>query len=79
MQFAYKKIPVRNPRKSWIARPFIYIALTYQGKSQKVLSLIDSGADVCVFHSDIAKLLAIDLAVCRKETYEGISGQPFKV
>jgi len=39
--------------------PLISVRLAYKGKDQKVWAIIDSGADISVFNSDIASLLGI--------------------
>jgi aspartyl protease len=39
--------------------PLVSVRLAHKGKHQKVWALIDSGADVSVFNSDIASLLGL--------------------
>ncbi len=73
MKFDYLKQPnFLNPNKSWISRPLIPINLFYKGKSLKVYSLIDSGADTSLFHYSIGKELEIDIKTGRKEQFFGI-------
>jgi hypothetical protein len=39
-----------------------------------VISLVDSGADLCLFHSDIGKLIGIDIETGSELAFEGVSG-----
>lgn len=76
MKFDYLKQPnFLNPAKPWISRPLIPIRLTHQDKHLDVYALVDSGADVSVFHSSIAKELGIDIQSGRKEKFFGIAGE----
>lgn len=43
-------------------RPVISVTLRYKNTEINYLALLDSGADFNIFHSDIAKLLKIDLS-----------------
>jgi len=45
----------------------------YKGKSQALFALIDSGAELCLFHSSVGRLLGIDLNSGKKEKIKGIS------
>lgn len=54
-------------------RPIIPVSLKYKNKDFRYLALIDSGADFNIFHSDIAKILGIDLSkIKRSITFGGI-------
>jgi len=80
MKFDYLKQPnFLNPQKPWISRPFIPVRLSYKDKHLDVYALIDSGADVSIFHSSIAKELGIDFILGRKEKFFGISGEAIDV
>jgi hypothetical protein len=75
MTFEYLKYNnPADPNAPALRLPVIPILLTYKNKQQSILALIDSGADVCVFHSSIGKTLGIDVSSGRPETLGGISG-----
>lgn len=42
--------------------------------SPEIYAIVDSGADVSTFHVDVARLVGIDLAVCRRAAMEGVGG-----
>lgn len=74
MKFDYLRQPnFLNPNQPWISRPVIPVALLHKDKSIKVLALVDSGADISLFHASLARELGIDLANGRKEIFRGIS------
>ncbi len=75
MKFRYEKqADFRNPDLLWTARPLVRVRLSFGHRYQSVLALIDSGADITLFHLSLAKTLGI-------ETFEsqgrvsGISGE----
>jgi hypothetical protein len=43
-------------------------------RHKDVVSLIDSGADVCLFHSDIGRMLGIDIEAAPELAFQGVSG-----
>lgn len=59
----YKYHQIRNPLdpSDILMVPVIPVGLRYQGKSVGVLALVDSGADLCLFHSSIGRALGIDV------------------
>jgi hypothetical protein len=62
MKFKYKKIPdLEHPSRRWVSRPYLLVNLFHGTNKRQVLSLVDSGADYCLFHSSIADELGIDL------------------
>lgn len=69
MKFSYIKAGI------W-QRPIIPITIFHGDKSIDTLALIDSGADFCVFHKDIADLLGIDLSKLKKFPFSGINPSP---
>jgi hypothetical protein len=79
MKFPYLKQPTLNPQRPWISRPLIPVRLFYKDKYLDIYALIDSGADVSLFHSSIAKKLGMDLKAGRKEKASGISGDPIDI
>jgi hypothetical protein len=75
MQFDYKKVPIPgDPNAPWFPLPFIKIRLSHQDKVIQFDALIDSGADVSLFHASAAKGLSIDLKSGIKQEYFGVSG-----
>jgi hypothetical protein len=52
----------------------IPVKLGYRGKYQAVWALIDSGAEICLIHSSVGKLLGVDVPTGRLEVISGISG-----
>jgi hypothetical protein len=45
------------------------------GDSHKdVISLIDSGADLCLFHSDIGRMLSLEIEAAPELAFQGVSG-----
>ena len=78
MKFPYLKFPGETseafPNRKANLRPVIPVTLTYQGNSLRFQSLIDSGADWCVFHGEIAKELGIDLKSGKQQHFFGVGG-----
>lgn len=74
MKFDYLKQPnFLHPTKPWVSRPLIPVALLHNNKSIKVYALVDSGADMSLFHVSLARELGIEVANGRKEKFLGIS------
>jgi len=48
-----------------------------KGEKFEYLALVDSGADFCIFHSDIAPLLGIKLKNIKPHKMSGVSGKSF--
>ncbi len=69
MKFRYKNYG------SQILRPVIPIELTYNDRTVPYDVLIDSGSDICIFHSNIGDLLGIDLTSGRPEEVFGVGGK----
>jgi len=63
--FEYKKIG-----NFW--KPIIPINLKNNNKELKYVALLDSGSDICIFHSDLATILDIDLNKLSKSSFGGI-------
>src|SRR2546423_187306 len=80
MKFNYRKIPTAaTPKKHWIKRPLLQATLFNGNKRTSVLCLVDSGADDCLFHASLAKLLDIDLKSGPEKEFSGIAkGYPIK-
>ena len=52
--------------------PVIPVSLTYRGKKRTVGALIDSGADLCLFHASIGRSLGIDVESGRLELFKSL-------
>jgi len=75
MRFDYKKVAIpENPNAPWFPLPLIKVRLSYKDKIIQLDALIDSGADVSLFHASAAKALGIDLTSGIKQEYFGVSG-----
>jgi hypothetical protein len=75
MRFEYKKVPIpENPNAPWFPLPLIKIRLSHQDKIIQFDALIDSGADVSLFHASAATALGINLKSGIKQEYFGVSG-----
>jgi len=78
MNFPYLKIPTNDPKRKWIVRPIIQVILIGPQKSVIVDALIDSGADKCLFNSELAKELGLILENGEAEYFGGIEGGKIK-
>src|SRR6266478_9261573 len=80
MKSKYKKIPdLAHPSKNWVSRPYLLVTLYYGTNKRPVLSLVDSGADYCLFHSSVASELGIELKGGWLKEFGGIAtGEPVK-
>ena len=78
MKFSYLKFPSEPsdafPDRKSNLRPVIPVKLSHGNNSLRFQSLIDSGADWCVFHGEIAKELGIDLKAGKQQHFYGVGG-----
>ena len=74
MIFPYIKIPTRDPRRKLLSRPLIPVTLFGPKGSIYIDTLIDSGADMCLFHSDIGRDIGLEIEKGEKEVFSGIEG-----
>lgn len=72
MIFRYVKI--KTPDGELIRLPTIPIRLTCNKQHQDVYALIDSGAELCVFNSSIAKTLKIEVTKGQPLSLSGLVG-----
>lgn len=77
-KFPYRKFP-SNPNEAFpdhknSLRPVIPIKLIYKDKSASYLVLLDSGADFCIFHTEIGEAIGINIKSGKKLEYFGIEG-----
>ena len=74
MRFGYTEIPNNQDRANPFRRPYLIVRLIHGSKHKDVISLVDSGADLCLFHSDIGKMLGLDLKSGSELIFHGVSG-----
>src|SRR3989344_8667353 len=78
MKFPYvefeSRLKFKSPRKRIIYRPIIPIILLYEKSMILYDCLIDSGADQCVFDSNVADTLRINLKSGKRKPLKGIEG-----
>lgn len=79
LKYDYRKFPAEPsrafPRRLSAVRPVIPIWLIRGGKRIGYLALIDSGADLCIFHAEIGELIGLVVESGKLLQYYGISGQ----
>lgn len=76
MEFRYqKRLQSLSPFAPLALKPFVEVDLSHKGHTTRIWALLDSGADVSMFHSSIAALLGINLTDGLKQHFIGISGQ----
>lgn len=78
LKFSYQKFP-SDPNEAFpdhksAQRPVISIAVKFHDKKIDYLALIDSGADFCIFHSEIGEYLGIDIKSGKKLEFFGVTG-----
>lgn len=69
MRFRYKKC------SDGTIRPVISVRLKLKGAVVDYEVLVDSGADICLFHADIGALLGIDIAKWKPQEVFGVGGK----
>jgi len=74
MRFRYTEIRNHQDPDRPFHRPYLIVRLAHGTKHKDVIALVDSGADLCLFHSDIGKLIGIDVEAGLKLAFEGVSG-----
>lgn len=74
MRFSYTDIHNHQDPQRPFHRPYLIVRLVNGDKHKDVISLVDSGADVCLFHSDIGVMLGIDIQAAPRLAFQGISG-----
>jgi hypothetical protein len=75
MRFDYMKERLSGkPKKEWPKKAKLPVTLYYGTNKQNQFCLIDSGADLCLFHSSIGRLLGIDVTSGPEKLIGGITG-----
>lgn len=74
MRFRYTEIQNHQNPAAPFQRPYVIVRLTSGERHKDVISLVDSGADLCLFHSDIGRLLGLQVETGDKLAFQGVSG-----
>ena len=74
MRFRYTEIRNHQDPTRPFNRPYLIVRLAHSTKHKDVIALVDSGADLCLFHSDIGRLIGIDVESGSELAFEGVSG-----
>jgi len=76
LKFGYRKFPSDPskafPQRSTAVRPVIPITVINGNKKINYFAIVDSGADLCIFHAEIGEQIGIDIERGRKQEYSGI-------
>jgi len=79
LKYDYRKFPAEPsrafPRRFSATRPVIPIQLIRGEKRVGYLAIIDSGADLCIFHAEIGELIDITVESGKLLQFSGISNQ----
>ncbi len=79
LKYQYKRFSCQPdevfPKRHSILRPYIDIAVKYQNKHQRVLALLDTGSDWCVFPAQFGELLDIPIKEGKHLPVFGISSE----
>ena len=75
MKYRYLTQINKNPTKPHFRRPVVDVELFGPKKSIKTIALVDSGADYCLFNSEYAKSIGINLKDCEKDRTIGVEGE----
>ncbi|MCK4325746.1 hypothetical protein KAW55_03230 [bacterium] len=79
MKFRYYTIPVEQneafPARRSVKKPLIPICLMHNGNMIKLLALIDSGADNCIFRAEFGEQVGIDIMSGKRADHRGITGR----
>ena len=79
IKYNYIKFPAEPsaafPRRLSASRPVIPIRLIKGAKDVRYHAIIDSGADLCIFHAQIGEVLGLKIESGKLLNFNGISGQ----
>jgi hypothetical protein len=79
LKYDYIKFPAEPsaafPRRFSASRPVIPVRLIKGTKDVRYHAIIDSGADLCIFHAEIGELIGITLESGKLLQFSGISQQ----
>lgn len=66
MRFRYTDIHNHQDPQRPFQRPYLIVSLINGGRRKDVISLVDSGADLCLFHADIGRMIGIAIEAAPK-------------
>jgi len=69
MKFAYKNYGSKT------LRPVIPVKLNNGEQSQRYEVLVDSGADLCLFHAEVGEIIGLNIEKGRPEEVMGVGGK----
>ena len=80
LKYDYRKFPIKKPSRAFprrfsASRPVIPIQVISGDKRVGYLALIDSGADVCIFHAEIGEIIGITIESGKEMTFKGVTGE----
>jgi len=79
LKYDYIKFPAEPsaafPRRFSASRPVIPVRLIKEKKEVLYLAIIDSGADLCIFHAQIGEVLGLTIESGKLLKFNGISGE----
>ena len=77
IKFHYKKIVGFEGQIQRIVaiRPIIPLRISYGSGQIRYEALIDSGADFCIFHAELGRLLRLDVEKGERKLFGGVTGQ----
>lgn len=79
MKFPYCTVPVESneafPARHTVKKPLIPICLIHHGNMIKLMALIDSGADDCIFRAELGEQVGLDIKSGKRADYRGITGR----
>jgi hypothetical protein len=77
LKFDYRKFPADPsdafPGRRSATRPVIPVTLINGNKKVTYLAIIDSGADLCIFHAEIGEQIGINIESGKVLTFSGIT------
>ena len=74
MKYRYTSFFPPESTVRWIKRPMVQIEVSGPTGKRTFDALIDSGADVSLFNTQVAELLGFDLSRAKSRNFMGISG-----
>jgi hypothetical protein len=74
MRFRYTDIRNHQDPRRPFQRPYLIIRLINGARHKDVISLVDSGADVCLFNADLGRMLGIEIEAAPTLNFQGVSG-----
>ena len=73
MKYRYTNIPSPDPHQPFDRRPLINLDLAGPKRTTPISNaLVDSGADMCLFHTAYATDAGFDLSTCKPHAFRGI-------